>query len=113
MATTPDMLRGEAPGAAFRLFCLSLGQYLLLAWQLGFPFFAWKRSWRPVLLGGALAGWVGSVLVYGMPLFGPFFFIGSLAYVTQEEWSLLETVLLRFLRSGDPEASSELAGEKM
>src|SRR5262249_3866844 len=57
--TTPESLRAEAAHAQSTLFFLSLAQYLVLAWQLGFPFFAWRRSWRPGLLGGAVTGWIG------------------------------------------------------
>ncbi len=68
---------------------LSLATYAILAWEIGFPLFAWKPSWRFLLIGGAAAGWVGSVFVYHLPWFGPALLIGSLSYVTAAEWRRL------------------------
>jgi hypothetical protein len=84
--TTADSLRAEAAHAQSTLFFLSLAQYLVLAWQLGFPFFAWRRSWRPVLLGGAAIGWIGCLTIYKQPLFGPIYCIAALSYLTPAEW---------------------------
>jgi hypothetical protein len=58
----------------------------MLAWQLTFPLFAWKPRWRLVLLGGAALGWLGTALVYGMPVFGPAYFLGCLTFLTAAEW---------------------------
>ena len=58
----------------------------MLAWQFGFPFFAWRRAWRPVLLGGALIGWIGCLSIYKQPLFGPIYCLGALSYLTPAEW---------------------------
>lgn len=69
------------------LFVLSLLAYATLAWQLCFPLFAWRQGWcRLLLLGGAALGWAGSILIYGLPLFGPIFMIAALGYLTPEEW---------------------------
>jgi hypothetical protein len=84
--TTMDSLRAEATHAQSTLFFLSLEQYLVLAWQLGFPCFAWRRAWRPVLLGGALVGWIGCLAIYKQPLFGPVYCIAALSYLTPAEW---------------------------
>jgi hypothetical protein len=65
---------------------LSLAGYLTLAWQLGFPLFAWRRRWRPVLIGGSLLGWLGCLFIYGLPLFGPVFVIASLGFVPSAQW---------------------------
>lgn len=83
---TAAALRGYAGWGAFYLQLLSLAGYLALAWQIGFPLFAWRRRWRPVLLGGALAGWLGSAFVYRLPLFGPVLAIACLSYLTPAEW---------------------------
>jgi hypothetical protein len=73
--------------AQFYLFAMSLAQYLMLAWQLCFPLFAWRRGrWRVVLLGGSLLGWLGCLFVFRQPLFGPILVIASLSYLTPEEW---------------------------
>ena len=81
--TTAETVRKLAP----YLDVLGIAAYVILAWQLGFPLFAWRVRWRPVLLGGALLGWFGSAFIYKLPLFGPAIFIGCLAFVTPEEWN--------------------------
>jgi hypothetical protein len=83
---TRESLRAERAGASSTFFFLSLAQYLVLAWQLAFPFFAWRRSWRIVLLGGALIGWIGCIAIYKQPLFGPVYCIAVLSYLTPVEW---------------------------
>ena len=88
--TTPDSLERERGSAMTTLFVLSLAQYLTLAWQIGFPLFAWRTGrWRAVLLGGAAVGWLGAFFMYKLPLFGPFLFIGALSYLTPREWAWL------------------------
>lgn len=86
---TPESVRTWAPYPVAYLTVLSLAAYLTLAWQIGFPVFAWRPRWRVVLLGGAVLGWLGAVLVYGLPLFGPAFVLGCLAYLTPSEWERL------------------------
>jgi hypothetical protein len=92
---TMEQARAQAPQATELLFVLSLLAYLTLAWQLAFPFFAWRRRWRPVLLGGALAGWAGLAFLYRLPLFGPIYVIGCLSYLTPAEWHRLGDLLAR------------------
>ncbi len=96
LETTQEQIRSEMASASTWFFLLSLGQYLLLLWQLAFPLFAWRRAWRPVLIGGAIVGWIGSDYLYKLPLFGPIFLIACLSFVTVEEWHFLGKVL-RFL----------------
>ena len=88
-STTPADIRAEAAHAGATLFFLSLVQYIALAWQIGFPAFAWRRRWRLVLLAGAALSWIGSIYVYGQPLFGPLYFIACLSYLTPAEWEWL------------------------
>ena len=77
------------------LFVLSLAQYLVLAWQLTFPLFAWRTGkWRWVLLGGGMVGWIGTIYVYQAPLFGPAFLIGYMSFLTPGEWDRLRGWLL-------------------
>ena len=57
--TTPEDVRGLAPYAESYLPILSAASYAALAWQLAFPVFAWRRRWRPLLLGGAVLGLAG------------------------------------------------------
>jgi hypothetical protein len=74
------------------LFLLSLAQYLVLAWQIGFPLFAWRGGrWRWLLLAGAVVGWVGSFWLYQQPLVGPVYAIGCLSFLTAAEWQRLWT----------------------
>jgi hypothetical protein len=87
--TTPETIRARAAGASGYLVLLSLAQYSALAWQLTFPFFAWRRAWRPVLLAGGVVGWLGAALLYREPVFGPALFVGYLSYLTSEEWLAL------------------------
>jgi hypothetical protein len=86
LETTADTIRSLSGQATSYLFGLSLAQYVLLSWQIGFPLFAWRRGWRPILLGGAALGWAGSLLLFKEPLFGAVLFLASLSYVTSEEW---------------------------
>jgi hypothetical protein len=85
--TTAKIIRDETANASFLLFVLSLAQYLVLAWQLGFPLFAWRRRWRPLLLGGAVVGWLGSFFLYRSPVFGPVYFVGCLSFLSSQEWA--------------------------
>ncbi len=86
LQTTRDSIRMSPGMWQVEMFVLGLANYAVLAWLIGFPLFAWRQKWRLVLLGGGLAAWVGSVLIYGLPLFGPVFLIASLSYLTPEEW---------------------------
>ena len=84
--TTPESIEAEAASASSKLFMLSLAQYIYLGWELTFPFFAWRRRWRLILLGGAIVGWIGALAIYGAPLFGPIYLLGCLSYLTPTEW---------------------------
>jgi hypothetical protein len=87
-STTLESLRREAPNAGFTLFYLSLAQYVVLAWQLAFPLFAWRAGWwRILLLGGAAIGWLGTFFLFKLPLFGPFVMLGCLSFLRPEEWA--------------------------
>lgn len=87
LQTTADQLAQERGSATFVLWFLSLAQYLVLAWQIGFPAFAWRHGWwRWALIGGAAIGWLGCFFLLGLPLFGPIYFIGCLSYLTADEW---------------------------
>ncbi len=88
--TTAESLRSQAESATSILFGLSLAQYVVLGWQLGIPFFAWRKGWwRFILIGGALIGWAGSFFLFGQPLFGPVYLIGCLSFLTPSEWASL------------------------
>jgi hypothetical protein len=68
---------------------LSLGAYAALAWQIGFPLFAWRRGFRSVLLLGAAIGWIATASWYRQLLTGPATFVGCLAFISALEWRAL------------------------
>jgi hypothetical protein len=76
----------HAGHADLYLSALSLVAYAMMAWQIAFPLFAWRRGWRVLLLAGAALGWLGTSFVIGMPVFGAAYFLGCLAFVTAAEW---------------------------
>jgi hypothetical protein len=93
--TSEDQFLRHATDATSYLTMLSLAGYTTLAWQLGFPFFAWRPRWRPLLLGGAAIAWLGNAFLYRLPLFGPGMFICSVSYLSAREWRLLTGWLAR------------------
>lgn len=96
MTTTMDRIRQIAPEAPWFLAQLNVLAYATLAWQIFFPTFAWRGGWcRLLLLGGAVAGWLGLALLYKMPLFGPAFAVGCVAYISGREWGLFGQLLQR------------------
>jgi len=86
LETTFEGVRMGPATRGVYLFTLSAVQYALMAWQLAFPLFAWKQWARPLLLAGGILGWIGSVFVFQLPLFGPIYLIGCLAFLTPAEW---------------------------
>src|SRR5262249_22815324 len=82
---TRERLSSLAADASTRMLFISVATYVVLAWQLTSPLFAWRPRWRVVLLVGAVVGWAGSVFLYREPLFGPVLLIASLAYLTPSE----------------------------
>jgi hypothetical protein len=84
---TLESILAEVPARKLTLTLLGLAQYLVLAWQLGFPLFAWRKGyWRLLLLGGGVISWIGSFFLLGLPLFGPVYLLGCLSYLTPAEW---------------------------
>jgi hypothetical protein len=86
---SPEKLQDMKAWARPSLGVISLASYLMLAWQLTFPLFAFRRKWRPLLIGGAVLGWALSFLVTGVPYFGPLYLIFCLSYVSADEWAAL------------------------
>jgi hypothetical protein len=85
--TTEELVRSFGPQREMFLVLFSLFAYVSLAWQIGFPAFAWRKGlWRVVSLGGALATWLACSLFAHLPLFGPLFVVACLAYLTPAEW---------------------------
>src|SRR5262249_22481136 len=80
---------GSPAQVSSSLIPLSLAAYVTLAWQIGFPAFAWRPRWRLVLLGGALISALGCGFLYRVPVFGPAFFACCLSYVSAGEWRRL------------------------
>lgn len=92
--TSREVLERRAMSDTF-LVQISFFQYVVLAWQLGFPLFAWRTGlvWRTVLLGGAVVGWIGSAALFGLPVFGPLYLLCCLSYLTPAEWYRIGDVL--------------------
>jgi hypothetical protein len=98
LETTVEAVQRQTVHPWVYLVVLSLAQYVMLAWQIGFPLFAWRRGlWRLVLLGGGVVGWVGSMLIFGQPLFGPVFFVACVSYISPAEWRAVAGWLGRLL----------------
>ncbi|MFO0846248.1 MAG: hypothetical protein U0797_28360 [Gemmataceae bacterium] len=96
MTATMERIRQVAPDPPWFFAQLNVLAYATLAWQIFFPTFAWRGGWcRLLLLGGAVAGWLGLALLYKLPLFGPAFAIGCMAYISGREWGLLGQALQR------------------
>lgn len=83
---TRDTIDQMRPNGNTSLFMLTLVQYLVLAWQLAFPAFAFRTGMRWLLIGGAVLGWIGLIFVYGMPAFGPIYLTFCCAFISAEEW---------------------------
>jgi len=74
------------PYADTYLALLNVATYVTLAWQIGFPLFAWRPRWRIVLLGGAAVGWLATAFVWGLPVVGQALLIGCLSFVSPAGW---------------------------
>lgn len=96
LETSLARAREHAIDAPWFLAQLNIMAYATLAWQISFPTFAWRSGWyRLLLLGGAVIGWIGLATLYRLPLFGPAFAIGCIAYVSGREWGILGQTLQR------------------
>ncbi len=77
---------------------ISFAAYCVLVWQIFFPTFAWRTGYaRVVLLGGAVAGMIGLMIIYPIPLLGPVFFLLCLVYLTDDEWNWVLSPLSRLV----------------
>src|SRR5262249_20056791 len=83
--TLAEAMANKAQAATY-LSLLNIATYATLAWQIGFPLFAWRPRWRPVLIGGAIIGWIGGAFLWGLPLVGPAMMIGSASFVSPAGW---------------------------
>jgi len=84
---TVAAVRAVRPFGQALALALSMATYAALAWQLGFPAFAWRRGlWRLLLLGGGFVGWLACSFLYGLPLFGPATMLFCVSYLTPREW---------------------------
>ena len=88
-------MQAIAPYAESYRVILSLATYGAVAWQIGFPAFAWRPRWRPLLLGGAALAWLADAFYFGLPLLGPIMVIGCLSYLSPGEWRGLAALLGR------------------
>jgi hypothetical protein len=115
--TTLDDVRSYAPNSGTYLTLFTLASYLALAWQIAFPAFAWRRSVRPILLGGAAVAWLACAFFVPLPLFGPLMVVACLGYLSPEEWRRVESLAarlpgMRWVQSRLSPAPAGLAGPK-
>jgi hypothetical protein len=90
--TTVAQLRLYGAEGPTYLSLLSLASYLALAWQIGFPAFAWRKGARPILVGGGLVACLADMFALRMPLMGPALLIGCLSYLSPAEWQRIVSV---------------------
>jgi len=92
METTLESLEREKGSAVATMFFVSLMGYALIAWQVALPAFAWRTGLlsRVLLLGGALAGWIGMAYIFKLPLFGPFIVVNCLSFLSPDEWAWIK-----------------------
>ncbi len=95
---SPERLRAVAQNAFPLLFCLTVAQYAMLGWLIAFPFFAWRRGCRWLLLSGGVLAWLGCAFIFGEPLFGPIYLVFCLSFLTPEEWQTFTTRLGNYFR---------------
>lgn len=93
--TSLDDVQAIAPYAEAYRVALGVVAYAAVAWQIGFPAFAWRRRWRPLLLGGAALSLLADAFLFGLPLLGPIMVVGCLSYLSSEEWRRLTALLGR------------------
>jgi hypothetical protein len=105
--TTLAEAQARRADADLYLWLLNIAGYATLAWQIGFPLFAWRRAWRFVLLGGSATGWIGTAFIWHQPVVGPALLIGCLAFVSSAGWRRLFAVASRFRRGG------QFSGERL
>ena len=79
----------ESGGVGSELRFLSFAAYLVLMWQLSFPALAFQRWTRTWIVGGAFFGMIGCWYVYRLPMFGPTWFVASLAFLNAEDWKAI------------------------
>jgi hypothetical protein len=84
-----ERLGAVAPNAEVLLFGLTLAQYLTLAWLIAFPAFAWRPRCRWLVLSGGVLAWLGSIFIFGQPLFGPVYLIGCLSFLSAGQWQAI------------------------
>jgi hypothetical protein len=95
------------PHADAYLALLNIGTYAVLAFQIGFPLFAWRPRWRPVLIGGGIVGWIGTAFLWGLPLIGPAMLIGCLSFVSPAGWRRAASWLPKWRRQESERADRE------
>jgi hypothetical protein len=89
-------------GIGAELKFLSALTYGVLAWQVSFPVLAFQRWARMWIVGGAFLGMLGSWYFYRSLMFGPTWFVATLAFLTAEEWQVLATRLRRSSAQSGP-----------
>ncbi len=97
--TTLEAINALRAKSESYLMSISLASYLVIIWQVFFPTFAWRGGLcRWVLLGGAVAGAVGLMVIYPIPLMGPVFLLLCLTYLADFEWFRIFSPLRRLVK---------------
>ncbi|MFM7148904.1 MAG: hypothetical protein ACKO23_03590, partial [Gemmataceae bacterium] len=97
LETTVASVREKANEAGNFMSLLNLAAYGTMAWQIAFPFIAWRSGWfRFLLFGGSVIGWLGLVFLYGLPFIGPALVIACICYISQKEWATIGSWVQRF-----------------
>ena len=96
--TTSAQIHAVAPQRMSLLFFYSLSQYIVLAWQLSFPAWAWRQALfsRILLVGGGMVSFLGCLWIYQIPVIGAFYLVGCLAFLPATAWRRLGTYLGQF-----------------
>ena len=97
--TTLEAINALRAKSESYLMFISIASYLVIIWQVFFPTFAWRGGLcRWILLGGALAGTVGLMVIYPIPLMGPVFLLLCLTYLADFEWFRIFSPLQRLVK---------------
>ena len=88
-------LRGSPSSVRLEFGLLGLLGYATIAWQLCFPFYAWKKP--AVVGGGGILGLLGCWFLYRLPMFGPTFLLACFAFIPACGW---RTAIGRIVKRG-------------
>jgi hypothetical protein len=112
LAMDAGKLNAERATGNLTLFVMSVAAYAALAWQIGFPAFAFRKRFRALLLAGAAIGCLGAIFIYGEPTFGPLYAVCCLSYLMHSEWQWLTKLVSWPLEQHAPTVADEPASQR-